>query len=207
MIDINLVIEDDLSEEMLRTILKQINREFVVARSFPDLRRSGSSRGFGYIRKRLPGFNNAAKYTPFLVLADLDRNECAPTLIREWLPHNAHPNLIFRVAVKEVESWVLADRFSFSEFLGIPPTLIPLKIDEHEQAPKEFLIQLTRKSKKKEIRQAIVPKKGSTAKVGIDYNGMLSYFLRNYWRLEEAVKYSDSLKRTVNALNRFKPIS
>lgn len=56
----------------------------------------------------MKGFNFAARLTPFLVLADLDRIECAPKLIRDWLPVEKHPNPVFRVAVREVESWVQA---------------------------------------------------------------------------------------------------
>ena len=66
-------------------------------------------------------FNHGAKGTPFILLTDLDKNECAPMLIQEWLTDPLHPNLIFRVAVHEVEAWILADREAFAPFLGISP--------------------------------------------------------------------------------------
>jgi hypothetical protein len=55
---------------------------FEVLRCFPDLTRQHSSSGFGYIKSKIKDFNRAAKGMPFLVLTDLDKEECAPKLIR-----------------------------------------------------------------------------------------------------------------------------
>ena len=147
MIRINLVIEDNLSEEVLRAILKQSIKNYEVIGRFPDLRRLSSSGGFGYIKSRIKGFNNAAKEMPFLVLTDLDKEECAPKLIKEWLPVKLHPNLIFRVAKREVESRVMADRNAFADFLRIPTAKIPINIDDELDDPKAFLVMMARKSK------------------------------------------------------------
>lgn len=203
MIPINIVIEDDLSEVVVKVILDQIDKHFVVHHCFPDLKRSGSSRGYGYIKKRIKGFNQAAKGMPFLVLTDLDFGSCAPELIKEWLPFPKHPNLIFRVAVREVEAWVLADRKAFANFLGIDQKVIPPNVDNKVDDPKKFLINITKRTRKKYIRNAIIPGPGSTATVGPDYNGTLIQFVRNKWRLKEAIKHSDSIKRTYRALKEF----
>ena len=96
-IPIHLAVEDELSEAVLREILKQSGRPFVVGAVY----RRG---GFGYLRANVRGFNNGAKGIPFFLLTDLDKNECAPMLIQEWLTVPLHPNLIFRVAVREVEA-------------------------------------------------------------------------------------------------------
>jgi hypothetical protein len=74
MIPINIVVEDNLSEAMLKTILNQSGKNFVVVRRYPDLRRTHSSSGFGYIKTKIEGFNKAARGTPFLVLTDLDNH-------------------------------------------------------------------------------------------------------------------------------------
>jgi len=206
MIRINLVIEDLLSEEVLRAILKQSIKNYEVIGRFPDIRRSGSSGGFGYIKSRIKRFNNAAKEMPFLVLTDLDKEECAPKLIREWLPVKFHPNFIFRVAKREVESWVMADRNAFADFLRIPISKIPVNIDDELDDPKAFLVNMARKSKDRSIRNALVSKH-SAGKVGPDYNGKLSSFVREKWSLERAVQHSDSLKRAANAINNFQPIT
>jgi hypothetical protein len=72
--------------------------------------------------------------------------------------------------------------------------------------PKEFLLKLTGRSRKKNIKKAILPEKGSTAKVGKNYNGTLISFLYNRWRLEEAIKHSGSLKRMYQAIKNFQPV-
>ncbi|HLP48051.1 MAG TPA: hypothetical protein VK186_27075 [Candidatus Deferrimicrobium sp.] len=204
-IPVNIVIEDDLSKEMIKNILKQSGGHFLVNTIFPDLKRENSNAGCNYIKKRINGFNSAAKIIPYIVLTDLDENECAPSLMREWIPNGKHPNLLFRVAVREVEAWVMADRNSFAKFLGIEPKIIPLDIDVQIQDPKRFLLDLTRRSRKKDIQIKLLPRKGSTAKVGPYYNQTLIAFLYDHWQLDEAIKYSDSLKRMCRSIRNFKP--
>lgn len=204
MIYINLVTEDELSETLLKILINNLNRKFQVGHCFPDLKRVRAAGGASYIRKRISSFNMASKGTPFLVLTDLDSGECAPSLIKEWLPQPKHPNLLFRVAVREIEAWIMASRQSLARFLGIRETRIPLDIDNSIENPKEFLISLASQSRKKSIKVSLLPKPGSTAKVGRDYNGTLSDFLQRHWDLEEAMKHSDSLKRTFAALKQFR---
>jgi hypothetical protein len=197
-IPINLAVEDELSEVFLRTLLRQIAQEYCVGACY----RRG---GFGYLRKTIDGFNNAAKGTPFLVLTDLDACQCAPALIREWLPgKEMQPNLLFRVAVHEIESWVLADRKAFAEFAGIRTDLIPDNVDSLSD-PKQFLIGLVRKCRKRDLKNDIVPAKNSTARQGPDYNGRLAQFVLNFWRHREALPHSESLSRAAGKLLSFRP--
>lgn len=193
-IPINLAVEDALSEAIIRQIIRQSKRDFIVGTCY-------NRRGYGYLKKTIRGFNNAAKGTPYLVLTDLDKNECPLGLIEKWLPHPKHPNLLFRIAVREVESWVLGDRAAFAKFLGIKQELIPQDVDGLED-PKKKLIDLARKSRK---RGGIVPAKGSTAKIGPDYNGQLIDFVTNYWQVEVAALSSPSLKRAYDAIMTFEP--
>ncbi|PIG93111.1 hypothetical protein [Gloeocapsopsis sp. IPPAS B-1203] len=196
-IPINLAVEDDLSEAVLKEILKQSQRPFSIGTCLKH-------RGYGYLKKILPGINHAAKGSPYLVLTDLDKNECPLALIAEWLSHPKHPNLIFRVAVTEVEAWLLAHREAFAQFLGISVDLIPDDVDSIPE-PKQLLIELTKKSKKRYLRDAIVPAKNSTAKIGKDYNGQLIQFINQNWRSEMAKTHSRSLERAVNAIVHFEP--
>ncbi len=196
-IPIHLAVEDELSEAVLRAILRQSGRSFAVGAVY----RQG---GFGYLRTTVKGFNYGAKGTPYFLLTDLDENECAPTLIREWLTVPLHPNLIFRVAVHEVEAWILADREAFSHFLGIPTRNIPAEVDSM-QGPKGKLISLARASPKRDLKNSLIPRAGSTARVGRDYNGKLSEFVHCNWRLDEAKRLSPSLARAANAVGTFEP--
>lgn len=204
-VHVNIVIEDDLSKEIVIKILNEFGDRFCINNIFPDLKREKASAGCGYIKQKIAGFNSAAKTFPYIVLTDLDENECAPALIREWLPHGKQRNLLFRVAVREVEAWVMADRSSFAKFLGLEPKNIPLDIDREVPDPKKFLLDLTRRSRKKDIQIDLLPRKDSTARVGPNYNQALIYFLYKHWRLEEAIKYSASLNRMYRSLCNFNP--
>lgn len=128
-IPINLAVEDAFSEAILKQILWQSQRDFVVGKCY-------NPGGYGYLKKTIRGFNNAAKGTPYLVLTDLDKKDCPLALIEEWLPQAKHPNLLFRIAVREVESWVLGDREAFAKFLGIKKELIPREVDDLEDPKK-----------------------------------------------------------------------
>jgi hypothetical protein len=195
---INLVFEDALSGAVISKILAASRRRYLIG-----VRYNGS--GFGWIKKRIGGFNNAAKGMAYFVLTDLDTSECAPVLIRRWLDAPRHPNLLFRVAVREVEAWVLGCRASFAVFLGVPENRIPINADEVPN-PKELVVNLARRSRKKDIRLDIVPQDGSTAKVGPNYNGRLMSFVERYWDPAVAKEGSLSLRKAVEALDAFQPV-
>lgn len=196
-IPIQLVVEDDLSAAVLQKILDDSGRPYAVGTSY-------IGHGFGYLRRNIRGFNNAAKGTPWLVLTDLDKTRCPPELINTWLPIPRHPNLLFRVAVREVEAWLLADRVGFAGFLGIRRELVPLNADEVVD-PKACLINLARRSARRDLRADIVPPAGSTRQIGPNYNGRLISFVRNRWGVSLAAESSPSLKRTLNAVASFVP--
>jgi hypothetical protein len=141
---------------------------------------------------------------PYLVLTDLDQYECPLTIISHWLDTPKHPNLIFRVAVREVEAWLLADREAFAAFLGIAVTLIPQDADAIAD-PKQTLINLARKSKNKTLREGIVPNSKTTAKIGRNYNGQLIPFVKQIWKVDSAIPNSSSLERAMKALLTFEP--
>ncbi|MEG4030525.1 MULTISPECIES: hypothetical protein [unclassified Microcoleus] len=196
-IPINLVFEDALSEAVLKPMLKQSQRPFAVGQCL-------NQRGYGKIKKIISGLNYAAKGMPYLVLTDLDNAECPLVIISEWLTQPKHPNLLFRIAVKEVEAWLLAHREGFSQFLGISVDLIPGDADRIPD-PKQLLINLAKKSKKRNLREAIVPDRNSTAKIGKDYNGQLIHFVNQSWQVASAQTNSPSLERAMNAIVNFQP--
>lgn len=197
-IPINLAVEDALSEAVLRKTLERANRGFAVGTAF-------NRGGNGYIRRLIAGFNSAARGTPFLVLTDLDQNECPPSLIGDWLRQPAHPNLLFRVAVREVESWVLGDREAFANFFGVRTELIPDNPDSIND-PKQLLVNLVRRSRRRDIRADIVPPNGSTSQVGPNYNGRLAEFVASSWDPSAAVNHSLSFARMWEVLMEFDPL-
>jgi hypothetical protein len=197
-IHINLAVEDALSEAVLREMLKQSQRPFLVGTSL-------GNQGNSYLKRIIPGLNNAAKGMPYLVLTDLDNAECPPALISNWLSQPKHPNLLFRVAIREVEAWLLAHREAFAKFLGIAIELIPNDVDAIPN-PKQSLIDLARKSRKRSLRDAIVPAPNSTATIGKYYNPQLIQFVQQSWQIDSAQKNSSSLQRAMNAIMSFEPI-
>jgi len=196
-IPVNLATEDELSEITLLRVLADANR-YAVGTAY----RRG---GFGYLRRTIHGWNSAARSVPFVVLTDLDTCECPPRLISDWLHVQKHPNLLFRVAVREVESWILADPRNLAKFLGVSRTLIPTDTDAIAD-PKAAIINLARTSRSKAHRDRIVPGKNSTAKQGPDYNGCLGSFIRELWDIETAKRNSPSLARTVDRITSFTPL-
>ena len=195
---ISLAVEDQLSEAVLKKILSTAEDRFLVSKCY-------SRGGFGYLKKNIAGFNNAAKGIPFLVITDLDTSTCPPALIREWLPYPKHPNLLFRIAVREVEAWLLADCNGFARYLGIAIEGIPCDVESIKD-PKRRLIELAQKSRNRRLREAIVPGSKSDARQGPDYNGALISFVNEFWDIKAAMVNSVSLKRTVNAVIDFKPV-
>jgi hypothetical protein len=163
------------------------------------------SGGYGYLRRTIAGWNEAARGGPWLVLTDLDRAECPRALIDEWLPQPQHPNLLFRVAVREVEAWLLADRENLARYLGVSTRLFPPDPDSLPDA-KRSLIELARRSRGRAVRESIVPRQGSTAKQGGDYNGFLGRFVMDAWNIKAASVRSPSVDRTIAVLARFEPI-
>lgn len=197
-IPINLAIEDDLSEVMLRTIIEKSGREYHIGTAY-------GRTGFGYLRKTVAGWNAAARGIPFALLTDLDKYQCPADLITDWLRTPRHANLLFRVAVKEVEAWLLADPANLSKYLSVPPALVP-GVCEQVSDPKEALVNLARKSRSGDIRSRIVPRRGSTAKQGPDYNGCLAAFVQSIWNIDTACLNSNSLRRTVERIRNFQPV-
>jgi hypothetical protein len=196
-IPVNLAVEDVLSEAIARKMLVSTRRNYVVGCCY-------MRHGKAYLHRLIAGFNNAAKVTPFLVLTDLDRGECAPALIRSWLAKPLHANLLFRVAVREVETWLLADGKALSEYMSTSAGRIPVDADSIVD-PKEFLISLAAKSRRRDIREDIVPQQGSTAKQGKNYNACLIAFVRDSWEPTRARLRSQSLNKALDRLSTFKP--
>jgi len=197
-IPINLVFEDSLSGSVLCRLLANSRQKYLVGLRY-------NSGGFGGIKKRINGFNHAAKGMPYLILTDLDRNECPPRLLEEWLVSKKHPNLIFRVAVRQVESWLLACHDTFAKFVGIREGSIPHDVDQIEDS-KKYLIDLVKQSRKTGLRSDIVPAQGSTARVGPDYNGRLIDFVERLWDPDVARERSPSLRKAIELLDSFEPV-
>lgn len=197
-IPVSLAVEGVLDEAVLRHLLAQIGRPFLVEACY-------GKRGKDYLRQNVARFNYAAAHKPFILLTDLDEEDCPPGLVKRWLPQGQHGNLVLRIAVREVEAWLLADRDQLAGFLGIADTEIP-QWPDRQLDPKALVVRLARRSRKRDIREDLVPAHESSSKVGKNYVGRLIHFVRNIWRVDAATRgRSPSLDRAMMALERFVP--
>jgi hypothetical protein len=156
-------------------------------------------KGKGWIDKNLAGYNLAAGLAPWLVVRDLNSDaDCAPTLRMRLLPTPA-ADMRFRIAVKSVESGLLADRERMSEFLRVPITRLPHDPDSLNN-PKRFIVDLARRSKLREIREDIVPAFGMSGTQGPAYTSRIIEFARGAWRPRIAARTSDSLRRCIASI-------
>jgi len=154
------------------------------------------------LRSGINGYNNAGRHRPWIVLVDLDQEaDCAPNLCRAWISQKS-PKLCFRVAVREVEAWLLSDRESIARFLSVPVSRVPIE-PESELNPKQTMVNLAAKSKRRSIREDMVPRPGSSRLVGPAYTSRLVEFIQSpeaLWRPNHAAHHSQSLQRCMRCL-------
>jgi hypothetical protein len=162
-------------------------------------------RGCHYIRDKAAGFYfTAARDSPILVLTDFmdTRAACPPEALQSYLPHACSPPapyFLCRFAVNELESWLLADRQSVSDFLRVPLTNIPVSPDD-EPDPKNTLINLARRSSKTSIRDGIAPPAGHQGPTSPEYLNTMTRFVISHWDVASAMRCSPSLRRCVERL-------
>jgi hypothetical protein len=188
-----LAVEDVVSETVAQRLLDHTGLQAVQTLGL---------KGKGYLKNRARELNRAARVIPILMIVDQDRTaHCAVDIISEWIdPVPREDRFLLRVATMEVESWILADRDAVSHYLGTPVARIPMRTDTIGD-PKQFLVNLARKSSNKRIRDEIVPRPGSTAVVGAAYNPNIQSFVRSSWNPIRAARCSESLERAMRRIN------
>jgi len=197
-------VEDAPSQDVAQSLLlhasRTTNRVLRFVDGFPAI-----VNGFGNIKKKTPAYLKMASSQHVFVITDLDRAECAPTLLRSWLNLNSNTALefphrfVFRVAVREVEAWLLADTKGISKFLGIARANFPRKPDLL-QNPKESLLEILQNKGTKRWHKQMLPS-GKTASIGPLYNAKLCEFASKHWNPAHAATNSPSLLRAISALD------
>jgi len=152
--------------------------------------------------EKLNAYNQAARFNPWIILIDLDHDcDCAPSYRESCLPNQAD-YLCFRIAVREVEAWLLADREHLAKFLSVSVSRIPHNPEELD-SPKSTMVDLARHSRRSAIKENMVPRPGSGRKIGPAYTSQLIEFVRDSnkgWRPDVAAQASDSLDRCIRSL-------
>jgi len=157
--------------------------------------------GKTYLRQRINGYNNAARHAPWIVLVDLDRDaDCAPPVREAWLPQTA-PHLCFRIAVRGIEAWLMADTETLAASLSLARSRIA-QIPEQLDNPKTEMVNLARHSRRRAVREDMVPRATSGRAVGPAYSSRLIEYVETCWRPEVAAEHAESLQKTISCLRR-----
>ena len=165
-------------------------------------------RGKSYLRDNIRKYDDAARNMgkaarnmAWIVLVDLDMDAGCPAALRDkWLSKPA-PNLCFRIAVREVEAWLMADAESLACYLEAPPARVP-RNPESSADPKGDMMELARHSLCKKVREDMAPRSGGGRRIGPAYPGRLIEYAETAWRPEVAAQHSDSLRRAIACLRR-----
>lgn len=185
------VVEGPIDEAVIRRL---------AARSSLGVSQVHVKHGKDRLDRKLSGYRQAARHSPWLVLRDLDHDsDCAPELVRQLLDSDAG-ELLLRVAVRAVEAWLLADAERLARHLSIRTGRIPDRPEELPD-PKRTLVELAAGSSRRAIREAMVPRAGHTAKVGPGYTAELIAFASKPWRPGVAAERCDSLARCLRSLD------
>ncbi len=167
MISVNMLVEGKIDEIVAKRLLNHIGLEAgnVYGR-----------RGKAHLLERLPNYNEAAKFTPWFVIVDLDMDtKCASQALELWLP-NIAKGMRFRIAVRAIEAWLMADKENIARFLAVATSKIQLRTDL-DLNPKETLVNIAL------------------------YVARLTEFTEKHWRPDEAADHSESLRRCISALS------
>lgn len=190
-----LAVEDELSASVLRKLLLQHCSGLSIDRVI-------NARGYGPLKAGLTKFKAASHVLPHIILTDLDRHPCPPALLADWKADVLPPQCLVRVAVREVEAWLLADREGLAEFLNVALNKFPEQ-PEAEPDPKRKLVNLARKSRSRRLSAELVPAVGSCAPIGPGYNIRPSDFVANTWNVDRARSRAPSLDRTIRRIASF----
>jgi hypothetical protein len=107
--------------------------------------------------------------------------------------------MAFRIAVRSVEAWLMADAEALAAFLRITKGQVPAD-PENVPDPKAEMIRLGYNSRSRIVREDMVPRLGSGARQGPGYAARLAEFAERHWRPRVAATVSDSLDRCLRCL-------
>ncbi len=205
--EIIIVGEDQVTWEIIKRLLDYSDRDFSNIIEEPV-------RG-GEIKRKAPNYNLLG--LPVIILTDLDEYDCPSSLITDWFQGvELNPNFIFRVACDEAESWLMADKQGFSEFLEISEEQLPdirhidFRNSENIELsfpykPSLYLMrELAQRSPDVELKRQLTPRR--FAKKGPEYNSALIPFIQNHWNIDAAAQNSYSLRKAIARISEFNPV-
>lgn len=153
-------------------------------------------KGKKFLESKIGAYNLAARHGPWIVLIDLDHEQdCAPPVRARWLPYPTG-QMCFRIAVRTIEAWLMADAERLASFIGIHKNRVPANPEALDN-PKQVMVNLARRSRLSDIRLDLEPRPQSGRVEGPAYTSRLVEFVVNHWRPDIAAERADSLRRTM----------
>ncbi len=188
---VNYAVEDGLSGAVMGRCLRECRLQ-------PGVVLGGH--GFGDLKRISPGLNRASAVVPYVVLTDLDRFPCPPALVQDWLGEVCcSDRFLLRIAVREVESWLLADIDGVADFLGVSRSHLPRE-PEACMDPKLELLKAARRCRRRFLREGLVAEADWGPVQGPNYNDALAEFVDRRWSVELAQSKSLSLDKAITRL-------
>ncbi len=191
MTPIAIATEDPLSEAIALRLIAEIPTPHVVQLKL-------GKTGNGYLRSKMNSWYQMAQHQVMLVLTDLDRANCLVEFRDQWLVAEPPQNLLLRISVREVESWVLADHVAMRALIGAK-SVLPAAPDELAD-PKQALLKLA-KSAPKQVRADLLKAIDGNLAQGLGYNARLTAWVNSEWSPQRAAERSPSLARARLRLN------
>ncbi len=212
--DVSYVVEGDLDDVVIRRLLSDNNLSYqgIGQRTLngADLSRRGQivtikvggkwetiihRSGKTLVNEVAKLVNPLCSSKRWVAIRDLDEDfKCPGRARKRWLPNPA-PYMCFRIAVRSVEAWLLADAEMIAAYLKVNVSEVPTNSEELPD-PKVEMLLLAEKSRDEEIVSAMVKRSGDKVSEGDEYTDKLRLFVKrsNWWRPAEAKKNSRSLR-------------
>lgn len=191
-------VEDEPTKAVLNKIIDYVNSQslnsFFFFNGEPTI-----MRGCGNLKKTASRFLRAERAGIWSIfVTDLDQFESAQCLCNDWFglacPGLLPSQMIFRIAVREVESWIMADKEGIARFFNVSVanfTDTPDKIPD----PKQYIFNIIRSKCRSKRFKEMLPLRGQA--IGIEYNPLIVGFIVEHWNIENAMSNSPSLKRAI----------
>jgi hypothetical protein len=186
---VNVLVEGHVDEAVARKLIEVSGHDAGLAYG---------RKGWTYIRDRVVAFDRSCSTEALFTIVDFmdTKLACPPSVVRAWLPQRDSEKHLFRVVVREIESWIMADREGMANFLKVPISKLPHN-PEGEVDPKQILINLARTSRSRAIREALVPGLNKSASEGPLYTSEMVRFVQESWDPAAARVIAPSLDKTL----------
>ena len=156
-------------------------------------------KGRDQLLKKLPAYNQSARFCCWFAIWDLDQKPCPPSFrdaVIRTFPDGQSPGLQICIAVRAVEAWFMADRGPLARHLSVPQGKIPVR-PEAVDNPKRAVVDLARQSRSPTLKDDVVPSERSGRSVGRGYTTTMIEFVQKKWCPVRASHRAPSLDRAL----------